>query len=153
MFQNILFQSFLKFTRRIIKSAIHVLELVSALFVVGAGFKVSKFGFKCRSNHLQPNISLNQLYCNLDQCNVYFQEAWTGHWSVLNSVVLAVHCYFNVWIRIKNGWRSFLLRQVTNCKSTKMITIMSSQKSSNQIFKWFRHSSFILRLQLPVFKH
>ena len=41
-----------------------------------------------------------------------FQEAWTGHWSVLNSVVLAVHCYFNVWLRIKRGWRSFLLRQV-----------------------------------------
>lgn len=61
-----------------LKSAVHSLELMSALFVVCAGLK----------------------------------EAFTGHWSVLNSVVLVVHCYFNVWIRIKSGWRSFLLRQV-----------------------------------------
>merc|ERR1719367_2327035 len=60
-----------------LKSIIHALELVSALFVVGAGFK----------------------------------EAWIGQWSVLNSVVLTVHCYCNVWLRIKKGWNSFLLRQ------------------------------------------
>ena len=40
------------------------------------------------------------------------KEAATGHWSFLNSIVLVVHCYFNVWVRIKNGWRAFLLRQV-----------------------------------------
>jgi hypothetical protein len=61
-----------------LKSAVHSLELLSALFVVCAGLK----------------------------------EAATGHWSLLNSVVLVVHCYFNVWIRIKSGWSSFLLRQV-----------------------------------------
>ena len=41
------------------------------------------------------------------------KEATTGHWSLLNSVVLLIHCYFNVWVRIKSGWRSFLLRQVS----------------------------------------
>jgi len=60
-----------------LKSAVHALELISALFVVCAGIK----------------------------------EAATGHWSFLNSIVLVVHCYFNVWVRIKNGWRAFLLRQ------------------------------------------
>ncbi len=61
-----------------LKSAVHALELMSALFVVCAGLK----------------------------------EAVYGHWSLLNTVVLIVHCYFNVWVRIKSGWRSFLLRQV-----------------------------------------
>ena len=61
-----------------LKSSVHILELISALFVVCAGLK----------------------------------EAATGHWSFLNSVVLIVHCYFNVWVRIKNGWKAFINRQV-----------------------------------------
>merc|ERR1712018_722012 len=60
-----------------LKSIVHSLEVMSALFVVCAGIK----------------------------------EAVSGHWSLLNSVVLVVHCYFNVWIRIKSGWSSFLMRQ------------------------------------------
>ncbi len=40
------------------------------------------------------------------------KEFYSGQWSFLNSFVLVIHCYFNVWVRIKNGWRSFLLRQV-----------------------------------------
>lgn len=62
-----------------LKSVVHALELISALFVVCAGIK----------------------------------EATTGNWCLINSVVLIVHCYFNVWVRIKSGWRSFLSRQVS----------------------------------------
>ena len=61
-----------------LKAAIHGLELISALFVVGAGIK----------------------------------DGFSGDWSILHSLVLSVHCYFNVWIRIKKGWRSFIMRQV-----------------------------------------
>lgn len=49
-----------------LKAVIHGMELLSALFVVGAGFK----------------------------------EAYNGNWSVLNSFILIIHCYFNVWLRI-----------------------------------------------------
>ena len=61
-----------------LKAVIHSLELISALFVVGAGIK----------------------------------DGFSGDWSLLHSLVLSVHCYFNVLIRIKKGWRSFIMRQV-----------------------------------------
>lgn len=35
-----------------------------------------------------------------------------GHtWSWLNGSVLAVHCYYNVCLRLQSGWQSFLLRR------------------------------------------
>lgn len=35
-----------------------------------------------------------------------------GHpWSWLNSLVLLVHCYYNVYLRLQAGWNSFLLRR------------------------------------------
>jgi len=70
-----------------LKAAIHGLELISALFVVGAGIK----------------------------------DGFSGDWSILHSLVLSVHCYFNVWIRIKKGWRSFIKRQVRYLFNTIML--------------------------------
>lgn len=32
-------------------------------------------------------------------------------WSWLNGSVLAVHCYYNVYLRLQSGWQSFLLRR------------------------------------------
>ncbi|KAK4289576.1 hypothetical protein Pmani_030530 [Petrolisthes manimaculis] len=38
------------------------------------------------------------------------KESITGQWSWINAVVLLIHCYFNVWKRLQQGWTSFLLR-------------------------------------------
>lgn len=38
------------------------------------------------------------------------KESITGQWSWINAVVLLIHCYFNVWQRLQQGWKSFLLR-------------------------------------------
>ena len=75
-----------------LKSLVHTLELLSALFVVCAGLK----------------------------------EASTGHWSLLNTLVLLVHCYFNVWVRIKSGWRTFLLRQAA---VNRMLTLVEATEA------------------------
>ncbi|KAG0710699.1 RING finger protein 145 [Chionoecetes opilio] len=38
------------------------------------------------------------------------KESITGQWSSINATVLLIHCYFNVWQRLQQGWKSFLLR-------------------------------------------
>ena len=39
------------------------------------------------------------------------KESLFGEWSWINSVILLIHCYFNVWVKLQNGWKSFLLRR------------------------------------------
>ena len=63
----------------VLKSVIHSLEVMSALFVT----------FACLRE--------------------FFVDGTLSH---MNVVMLAVHTYFNVWLRIKGGWTKFLLRQV-----------------------------------------
>lgn len=38
-------------------------------------------------------------------------ESIQSEWSLLNSLVLLVHGYFNVWQRLQTGWKTFLLRR------------------------------------------
>ncbi|OXB79345.1 UNVERIFIED_CONTAM: hypothetical protein H355_008150, partial [Colinus virginianus] len=38
-------------------------------------------------------------------------EAVFGEWSWMGALVIVVHSYFNVWLRARAGWRSFLLRR------------------------------------------
>ena len=39
------------------------------------------------------------------------KESLFGEWSWINSFILLVHCYFNVWVKLQNGWRSFQQRR------------------------------------------
>ena len=39
------------------------------------------------------------------------KESLFGEWSWINSFILLIHCYFNVWVKLQNGWRSFLQRR------------------------------------------
>jgi hypothetical protein len=39
------------------------------------------------------------------------KESVYGEWSWINSSILIIHFYFNVWQRLQTGWKSFLLRR------------------------------------------
>ena len=39
------------------------------------------------------------------------RESLFGDWSGVNSSILLVHCYFNVWQRLQAGWKSYLMRR------------------------------------------
>ena len=75
--------------------------------------------------YLKSIVHASELISALFVVCAGLKEAATGHWSLINSVVLLVHCYFNVWIRIKSGWRSFLLRQVSLTSLTLLILRMA----------------------------
>ena len=38
-------------------------------------------------------------------------ESIVGDWSWVNSSILIIHCYFNVWQRLQAGWKTYLLRR------------------------------------------
>lgn len=38
-------------------------------------------------------------------------ETVFGDWDMTNSVILSVHCYFNVWLRLQTGWKNYTLRR------------------------------------------
>ena len=38
-------------------------------------------------------------------------ESIVGVWSWVNSSILIIHCYFNVWQRLQSGWKTYLLRR------------------------------------------
>lgn len=38
-------------------------------------------------------------------------ESLVGEWSWVNSSILIIHCYFNVWQRLQSGWKTYLLRR------------------------------------------
>ncbi|XP_039224758.1 RING finger protein 145-like [Crotalus tigris] len=44
-----------------------------------------------------------------------------GEWTWLGASVILIHCYFNVWLRARSGWRSFSLRW----EAAKKISLLS----------------------------
>ncbi|XP_029649428.1 RING finger protein 145-like [Octopus sinensis] len=48
------------------------------------------------------------------------KETLFGVWSWINSSILIIHCYFNVWQRLQSGWKSFLQRR----EAVKMLESM-----------------------------
>lgn len=38
-------------------------------------------------------------------------ETIFGEWTVMGSMIIFIHSYYNVWLRAQLGWKSFLLRR------------------------------------------
>lgn len=51
-------------------------------------------------------------------------ETIFGEWTVMGSMIIFVHSYYNVWLRAQLGWKSFLLRRdaVNKIKSLPIAT-------------------------------
>ncbi|XP_053321623.1 RING finger protein 145 isoform X2 [Spea bombifrons] len=51
-------------------------------------------------------------------------ETVFGEWTVMGSMIIFVHSYYNVWLRAQLGWKSFLLRRdaVNKIKSLPIAT-------------------------------
>ena len=47
-------------------------------------------------------------------CGFWESLGDTREWSLVNSLVLVVHCYFNIYSRISQGWASYLQRRQTS---------------------------------------
>lgn len=61
------------------------------------------------------------------------KESIQGDWSWLNSFILIVHCYFNVWQRLQAGWKSYLLRReaIKRIRSLPMATVAELQSHND----------------------
>merc|ERR1712130_411783 len=46
----------------------------------------------------------------------YESVALDREWSLLNTMVLICHCYFNIYSRISQGWASYLARRETSAR-------------------------------------
>lgn len=51
-------------------------------------------------------------------------ETIFGEWTVMGSMIIFIHSYYNVWLRAQLGWKSFLLRRdaVNKIKSLPIAT-------------------------------
>ena len=47
-------------------------------------------------------------------CGFYETFTDSREWSMVNSAVLVIHCYFNIYTRISQGWASYLARRQTS---------------------------------------
>ncbi|ESO86548.1 hypothetical protein LOTGIDRAFT_194981 [Lottia gigantea] len=56
-----------------------------------------------------------------------FKESIFGEWSLVNTSILLIHCYFNVWQRLQSGWKSFLLRWKAVKKVESLLLATSEQ--------------------------
>ena len=59
------------------------------------------------------------------------KESLFGEWSWINSFILMIHCYFNVWVRLKNGWKTFLQRREAVGKLESLPEATPEQLKSN----------------------
>ncbi|XP_041368773.1 RING finger protein 145-like [Gigantopelta aegis] len=58
------------------------------------------------------------------------KESFYGEWSWINSSILVIHCYFNVWQRLQSGWKSFLLRREAVKKVESLPSASAEQLNS-----------------------
>ena len=62
------------------------------------------YGIRCFIRVLEFGVAVFIVYNG-------FKEAIDGDWSWMNSSILIIHCYFNVWKRLQMGWNTYLLRR------------------------------------------
>lgn len=55
------------------------------------------------------------------------RESIFGDWSLSNSSILLIHCYFNVWQRLQAGWKSYLQRREAVQKIKSMVLATDKQ--------------------------
>lgn len=60
-------------------------------------------------------------------------ETIFGEWTVMGSMIIFIHSYYNVWLRAQLGWKSFLLRRdaVTKIKSLPIATKEQLEKHND----------------------
>ncbi|GIY23468.1 RING finger protein 145 [Caerostris darwini] len=56
-------------------------------------------------------------------------ESTSGKWNLVNASILLIHCYFNVWQRLQNGWKSFLVRREAAKKAKSLPCATDEQLS------------------------
>ncbi|XP_029439995.1 RING finger protein 145 isoform X2 [Rhinatrema bivittatum] len=54
-------------------------------------------------------------------------ETIFGEWSVMGSMIIFIHSYYNVWLRAQLGWKSFLLRRDAVNKIESLPTATTEQ--------------------------
>lgn len=60
-------------------------------------------------------------------------ETVFGEWTVMGSLIIFIHSYYNVWLRAQLGWKSFLLRRdaVNKIKSLPTATKEQLEKHND----------------------
>ncbi|GAB1295958.1 RING finger protein 145 [Apodemus speciosus] len=60
-------------------------------------------------------------------------ETIFGEWTVMGSMIIFIHSYYNVWLRAQLGWKSFLLRRdaVNKIKSLPIATQEQLEKHND----------------------
>lgn len=60
-------------------------------------------------------------------------ETIFGEWTVMGSMIIFIHSYYNVWLRAQLGWKSFLLRRdaVNKIKSLPLATKEQLEKHND----------------------
>lgn len=60
-------------------------------------------------------------------------ETIFGEWTVMGSMIIFIHSYYNVWLRAQLGWKSFLLRRdaVNKIKSLPVATKEQLEKHND----------------------
>lgn len=55
----------------------------------------------------------------------------SGEWDLLNSLVLVVHCYFNIYSRLTQGWASYLARRQTSMRLSELSVASEEELSAH----------------------
>ena len=64
-------------------------------------------------------------------CGFYESLSESREWSIINSVVLIVHCYFNIYTRITQGWASYLFRRQTSMRLSELEPASSEELAAH----------------------
>jgi len=55
----------------------------------------------------------------------------SGDWDILNTLVLLIHCYFNIYSRLSQGWASYLARRQTSMRLSELSVASEEELSAH----------------------